>query len=82
MPRNVRNFWIDVEIDGQKTRLRGGPQGREGGLRLSILQRSEGAVSTALIIDCYVNDAGDLVTMTDAPKAQGSATFATIKTAR
>lgn len=33
MPRNVRNFWIDAQIDG-RTVLTGGPKGKGGGAAL------------------------------------------------
>jgi len=35
--RRVRNFWIEVRIDGRKTPLRGGPMSKDGGFTLSIL---------------------------------------------
>ncbi len=44
----VRNFWIDANIDGRRTRLRGGPRGREGGFDLAICQRARGQIVRAL----------------------------------
>lgn len=38
----VRNWWIDVEIDGRKTRLNGGPVSKDGGFSMTIYQRVEG----------------------------------------
>ena len=35
----LRNFWIDAKIDGRKTELEGGPQAKDGGLSVDILQR-------------------------------------------
>lgn len=66
----VRNFWVDVEIDGRKTRLEGGPRSRFGGFEAEINQREDGLVTTPikikgielngeLITRVYVN--GDLI---------------------
>lgn len=51
MPRNVRNYWIEAEIDGRATPLAGGPKGKEGGLRLCLKRRNHGLVETILILD-------------------------------
>lgn len=51
MPRNVRNFWVEVEIDGQVTRLAGGPKAADGGFVLTVKQRDHGRVTTALTVD-------------------------------
>lgn len=40
----VRNWWIEVEIDGRKTKLCGGPQSKSGGFSLSIHQRENGKI--------------------------------------
>ena len=55
--RCVRNFWVEVSIDGQRTRLRGGPRAREGGVSLQVFQRDEGAARLALEVYCQA--AGD-----------------------
>lgn len=44
MPRNVRNAWIDVNVDGRAESLSGGPKNSGGQLRGSLYQRNEGAV--------------------------------------
>jgi len=44
MPRNVRNFWITLNIDGKKTEIATGPRRRDGGFRCRVLTRSDGAV--------------------------------------
>ena len=38
----VRNFRIECEIDGRKTKLSGGPQGKEGGFKLTVYIRDKG----------------------------------------
>lgn len=51
MPRNVRNFWIDADIDGRKETLSGGPNNKTGGMRAKIYMRDKGKVSHALTIN-------------------------------
>lgn len=43
-PRNVRNFWVEVTIDGQTTKLCGGPVAKEGGISVRIHIRQDGKV--------------------------------------
>lgn len=57
----VRNFWMYGRIDGRKTDLQGGPASKDGGMKLTIKQRDEGSIVTALTIYCYEVD-GELVT--------------------
>lgn len=68
MPRNVRNFWVEVEIDGQKTRLKGGPTQADGGMSITLLQRDKGGIVEAAHISCYRNhDSEDLITLIFTP---------------
>ena len=60
MPRNVRNFWIEADIDGQKSGIAGGPQRKDGGFDLTIKQRSDGQIVEALEVLGRVID-GELV---------------------
>lgn len=50
MPRNVRNFWIEIEVDGRKERIACGPQAAEGGFRLTIKQRASGGIIDQLLV--------------------------------
>ena len=52
MPRNVRNFWIEVYVDGRKTKVACGPQAKDGGAFITIYQRSNGEVKKAAEIFC------------------------------
>lgn len=52
-PRRVRNFWIEIEVDGKKTKVACGPACADGGFKMRILQRSSGAISTAAEIHGY-----------------------------
>lgn len=44
MPRNVRNFWLNITIDGKKTDIGAGPRSRSGGFRCQVLQRADGEI--------------------------------------
>lgn len=48
MPRNVRNWWIEAEIDGRTARIGAGPQSQNGGIFLRVLQRQQGGIIEAL----------------------------------
>ncbi len=43
--RNVRNFWITLDVDGRKERIETGPRQSFGGFRATILMREDGGVS-------------------------------------
>jgi len=61
MPRNVRNFWIECDIDGRENVLAGGPKAKDGGFTLTVKMRDEGGISTPLRIDGYARTDGKLV---------------------
>ena len=57
MPRNVRNFWIDAQIDGRESRLTGGPSAKDGGMYVKILFRENGQISNrSIVLDCVCGD--------------------------
>jgi len=60
MPRNVRNFWIEIEIDGRKSRFAGGPVSKDGGFDLTIKQRHRGEVVEVLDVLGRAHDSGAL----------------------
>lgn len=60
MPRNVRNFWIDADIDGRKETLSGGPNNKTGGMRAKIYMRDKGSVSHAVTIEATAGKDGHL----------------------
>lgn len=45
MPRNVRNFWIELDVDGKKTKVATGPRSKDGGFTAKILMRENGSIS-------------------------------------
>lgn len=57
----VRNFWIEADIDGRATMLAGGPRGKRDGMNVTIYQRDDGGIKTAVRIFCREND-GKLIT--------------------
>lgn len=67
MPRNVRNFWLELEVDGKKQRIATGPRSAGGGFSLAIRIRSCGAVKEAAVLQGYVLD-GDNLWLTFSPK--------------
>ena len=46
MPRFVRNFWLQGDVDGLKKSIGTGPKHSGGGFNLSILVREEGDISS------------------------------------
>lgn len=48
--RNVRNFWIELEVDGRANVVAAGPAGKDGGFKLRIRVRDAGEVSPRDII--------------------------------
>lgn len=49
---SVRYFWIDASIDGRQTMLSGGPRSKDGGMDITIYQREDGGIKTAVRIWC------------------------------
>lgn len=41
MPRNVRNFWIELDVDGKKTPIATGPVKKDGVFYLTVSMRNE-----------------------------------------
>ena len=58
----VRNFYVEADIDGRQTMLGGGPRAESGGMDVTVYQRDEGAIKTAVQISCRKNWKGQLVT--------------------
>lgn len=56
----LRNFWLEAQVDGRKTKLTGGPKNKTGGMRTKVYVRDQGTSVLACIIACTECD-GDLV---------------------
>ena len=50
--KNMRNFWVEVDVDGYQNILKGGPRHKEGGTDITLYQREDGASKTAVEIRC------------------------------
>lgn len=60
--RNVRNFWIEADVDGRSAKLSSGPAGEDGGFSLVILMREKGAISDKRVrIKGWVNGGGKIM---------------------
>ena len=50
MPRNVRNFWVDLKVDGNQP-VATGPRNKDGGFSLIVFQRTNGDIMRAIEIN-------------------------------
>lgn len=75
-PRNVRNFWIELDVDGKKIPIRTGPRHSDGGFSLTIRQRHLGKVLTAATIQGHSD--GELITL-DIKSQNDHSVFTTIR---
>lgn len=51
MPRNVRNWWLDLTVDGRANPIQTGPRAADGGFALQLWQRSAGQIVPSLHIE-------------------------------
>ena len=56
MPRNVRNFWVDLSVDGRKSDVGTGPRAKDGGMIARFYIRDKGEVKNAVTVRCYERD--------------------------
>lgn len=63
MPRNVRNFWIELDVDGRKSRIAAGPRQKNGGFFCVVYMREDGAVKNAVSLEGRVSPDGDLLAL-------------------
>lgn len=59
-PRTVRNFWISTRADDSNTTHVTGPRRADQGFTTTIEQRSQGDITTAVVIYGWVRDDGSL----------------------
>jgi hypothetical protein len=60
MPRNVRNFWIELQVDGKATKVGTGPVSKDGGFDLEILMRNRGEIERPIRIMGIAREDGSL----------------------
>lgn len=65
-PRNVRNFWIEAEIDGPRgvQKISGGPAAVTGAFKLTVYQRDEGRILSVLTMEGFSQENGDELILT------------------
>lgn len=71
MPRNVRNFWLELSVDGKRTDIATGPVSKDGGFFLTIKQRSSGAIVRAMDVRGFLDDGMLVLEATARPGAIG-----------
>jgi len=80
MPRNVRNFWLTLDVDGKKTNVATGPRSRDGGFYLTILVREDGGIcDNAVIVEGKVLSDGHLAVMASLRNSPDHTTLLTTK---
>lgn len=67
MPRNVRNFWLELNVDGSKSSVETGPRSADGGFQLTILQRDNGSIVRGMTISGRATDDGKLILEATSP---------------
>ena len=79
MPRNVRNFWIELSVDGRSSKIAAGPVNKNGGFELTIKQRDKGGIKDAFTIIGREHN-GELITRVYGP--DGAAEAMRVETSR
>ena len=59
--RNVRNFWIEIEVDGHTSKVAVGPAAADGGFNMTIRQRSNNMVTTTAMLHGRAMQNGQLI---------------------
>lgn len=65
MPRNLRNFWIEIMVDGRKTMVKTGPRSKNGGFCINVMQRDRADIVTAARIEGSASGTGELTLRAD-----------------
>lgn len=68
----VRNFYVNGTVDGRKTAITGGSSRKDGGMRLTLTQRNNGAIEKCISVECWAD--GEELT-TAVYDAEGNAVF-------
>jgi hypothetical protein len=70
MPRNVRNFWVELSVDGAKSRVETGPRNKDGGFHMVILMRDDGGIERVVDIEGRARPDGQLVLNIETPQGR------------
>jgi len=57
----TRNWWLELDVDGRKHTVTGGPRAKDGGFSLQIFQRSDGASKKVLSVEGFVSESERLI---------------------
>jgi len=83
MPRVVRNFWIDTNIDDRQSNLASGPRRADGGFQQAIYIRNKGQVDQILYIEgSVIPETGELRLIVKQKRGSQMVHLAEIKTER
>jgi hypothetical protein len=58
MPRNLRNFWLEANIDGLSRPFASGPRNKEGNMTLNLSTAINGESVRVLKVECYPGENG------------------------
>ena len=61
MPRNVRNFWIELSADGYTKTVAIGPKSKDGNAEVTVNMRHKGCVTTPLVVEGIAQSNGKLL---------------------
>ena len=68
----VRNFYVEADIDGRATTLRGGPASKEGEMTIHVHQREDGCILRDVVtVVCKEHDGVLTTTVLLDGKVQG-----------
>lgn len=60
MPKNVKNFWIELDIDGKSAPIKAGPRSKDGGFKMVIRQRDRDCSVLGAVISGESRPNGEL----------------------
>jgi hypothetical protein len=65
MPQKVRNFWLEAEVDGRKSKLSSGPAKDDGGMFITLFIREKEEISEKkVVIKCSSVEEKNIVEVT------------------
>jgi len=59
--RNIRNFWLDIDVDDKDTPFSSGPMTEDGGFRATIYQRNKDKTVKSLVLKGTVDDTENII---------------------
>jgi len=60
MPRNVRNSWVELDVDGRASTIATGPRRTNGTMTATFYLRNNGDVVRVLTVRQFVEDDGTI----------------------